>query len=352
MNLKKTSIAALLLLPLPLVGFISRGDAVAFEPAEGTSVSKSLTLEATFYLDDMSMVVDGQEMPGDMFGGGMDQAMLVSVAMGVTDEYVKSGSNRMQSLLRTYDDLSLEVGVESDSQDVEKFGDLEGSTVSFKWDDESDEYTKSFHESEGDEAILEALEADMDFLALLPEGEVSEGDTWEVKGEGLHSIFFPGGMPVDPSGGETAADAQEMAELFKEELEGQLKEAFGEFTVECTYKGASNRGDTRLGTIAFKFEGEADIDLTEVVMAAIELQGGEMGIEADLTATLGLEFDGEGTLIWGLADGHVSNFAMESELIVNVAVDGEVDAMGESHSFDLSAEVSGEATWSMETDAE
>lgn len=351
--MKATRITAtsLLFLSLPLVGFLPREDAVAFEPSEGATVSKELNFEGSFYMDDVSVIFDGNEMPSEMMGA-MDEAIVVNAVIAVTDEYVSSSKGKQLTLLRTYDDLTLEGGIESDSEDMEEFGELVGSTVSFKWNADTEEYDKTYHEGEGDEDLLENLEVDMDFLVLLPDGEVSEGDTWEASGEDLGNIFFPGGMPANPSGGEDSPEAEELGELFKEEIEGQLEDAFGDFVVNCTYKGTRDEGGTQVGVIEFKFEGEADLDLTELILAAIDLQAGEMGIEADLTATVGFEFDGEGMLLWNLKGGHVAGFEMSQDLVVTVDLEGDVDAMGEAHSFEVSAEVSGEMAWALEASSE
>jgi hypothetical protein len=86
-----------------------------------------------------------------------------------------------------------------------------------------------------------------------------------------------------------------------------------------------------------------------LIQSAIDLQAGEMGVEADITATVGFEFEGEGTLLWNLRAGHVFGFEMSGDITLSVDVEGDIDAMGESHSIEMSAEASGEASWSLET---
>lgn len=346
MNATKTS-ASLLLLSLPLLGFIAREDKVSFHPTEGASVEKELSLELTFYMDDMSVVMDGNEMP--IPPQGLDQAVTVNAVMSVTDEYVKSKTNKILTLLRSYDELSLEAGLESESENVDKFADLEGSTIAFAWDEETGEYTKTYHDSDGEEELLENLDVDMDFLVLLPDDEVSEGDTWEASGETLATIFLPGGLVIGSSGEAMDETAEELSELVKEELGGQLESAFEDFVIKCTYGGTRDEDGTDVGVIAFVFEGSTDLDLTELILAAIDLNAGEIGLEADITATVSFEFDGEGTLLWDMKGGHVQGFEMEGEIIMTVDIEGDVDVMGESHSFEMSAEASGEANWSLTT---
>ncbi len=345
MNLTKTLPVVLPLAALPLLAFANRADKVSFEPAEGSASSKELNFSATFYLDDLSMVVDGSELPAEMMGGAMDEGLMINATVGVTDEYVESKNGKQQELLRTFDELSLEAGPESESEVVDDFTELEGSTVSFKWDADEDDYIKSFHDGDGDEDILENLDVDMDFLALLPDGEVEKGDTWEASGEQLGTVFFPGGMPANPGADEE--EAEEMAELFREEMEGQLTDAFGEFVIECTYNGSREVDGVTVGEISFVFDGETSLDLSDLIQSVIDLMAGEQGIEADISATISMEFEGKGTMLWDLRGGHVNEFEMGGDITLFADVEGEVDAMGESHTMEMSAEMSGEAEWSM-----
>ncbi|MFT7667835.1 MAG: hypothetical protein ACI8X5_000520 [Planctomycetota bacterium] len=346
MNITKTLSVALPLIVLPLLAFASREDKVSFSPAEGATVSKELSLEATFYVDDLNVVVDGQELPAEMLGAAMEEGMMVTALVGVTDDYVKTREGRQSVLHRTYDELTLEAGPESEPESVDDFAELEDSTVAFVWDGEADEYIKSFHESEGNEDVLENLEVDMDFLALLPDGEVSEGDTWEVSGDDLGNIFFPGGMPADLGGGEDE-NAEEITELVEEAMEEQMAEAFGDFAITCTYAGSRDEDGVNVGVITFKFESEASLDLSDVIQSVIDLQAGEQGLEVSLTATIGLEMEGEGTLLWNLRGSHVQGFEMSTDVTTFMDMEGEMDMAGQSHSMELSAEISGEAAWEL-----
>lgn len=346
MNVTKSFSIILPLATLPLLAFALRADKVSFQPAEGATATKELNFSTTFYMDDLTMIVDGNEMPSEMMGGAMDEGILINATIGVTDEYVETRNGKQATLLRTYDELTLEAGPESEAEIVDEFAELEDTTVSFKWDSDSEEYVKSFHESDGEEDLLENLDVDMDFLALLPDDEVSEGDSWEASGEQLATVFFPGGMPANPQSEEEGAE--EMAELVREEMEGQLTEAFGEFTIECTYSGSKEMDGVTVGEIKFDFDGETSIDLSDLIASVIDLQAGDQGIEADVSATISLEFEGKGTMLWNMRAGHIHSFEMAGDITMFADVDGEIDAMGESHSMELSAEISGEATWEMD----
>lgn len=336
--------ASALALPL-LVAFGARADKLAFGPEDGSTLDKTLSLEVSLYVDDLSMIVDGQDV-GGMMMGELDEALSFSVLVNVTDEYVKSANGKHLELLRTFNELSAEGGTESDREAADGIDALEDSTILFKWNEEEGVYKKSYHDSEGDEALLENLEVDMDLLQLLPSGEVSVGDTWEMDGTKALTLFVPGGMP----GGGGESD-NEVMELVNQELESQFDEAFEDFTIECTYKGLKEDGDSSYGEIAFEFEGEGAIDLSELLMALVDLQaeGAEMEIDADITAGLDLSFKGSGTLLWDPKSGHLHSYEMSCEMTLLADVNAAIDVMGQSQEFEASAELSGTGAWTMTT---
>lgn len=343
-----------LLLPvivLPLLAFSSREDKVAFAPSAGATAAKEMNLTATLYLDDMRMVVDGNEMPAEMMGEAMDEGLLIDMTIGVTDEYAKTEDGRPVQLLRTYDVLSMEAGPESESESVDEFGEMEDMTISFSWDEDTEEYVKSVvGDDEGDADLLENLEVDMDFLALLPTEEVSEGDTWEAKGDAIGTVFLPGGMPASSDVDEEGMD--EIQSLFESTLEEQLGDSFEDFAIQCTYKGSSEDEGVNVGAIEFRFEGDMEMDMSDMIQEVISMQAGDADFDASMTALIMGEFEGEGTLLWNLDAGHMHAFEMEGDLVLTLDVEGDIDAMGESHSLEMSLEASGELAYDMSSSPE
>ena len=51
-----------------LASWSYRADSLAFAPEDDTSVDKQLTFDMTVYMDDLSMLVDGNDMGGMMMG--------------------------------------------------------------------------------------------------------------------------------------------------------------------------------------------------------------------------------------------------------------------------------------------
>ena len=63
MNIRRSfPLAAALSVPL-LLALHPRGDELSFSPEDGSTLSKELELDMTFNLEDISMTVNGQEMP-------------------------------------------------------------------------------------------------------------------------------------------------------------------------------------------------------------------------------------------------------------------------------------------------
>jgi len=349
MNARHCTALALATLPLFLAS-TPRGEVVAFKPEDGSRLSKELAIDLTFYLEDISVSQNGQELPPEMLGGAMDEGLVFKALIGVTDEYVKSARGRHLELLRTFDALSLEAGPESESESVDEFEKLEDTTVRFKWDEEEGEYARSFHESTGDEGLLEMLDPDMDFLGLLPEDEVETGDAWEVSGpRKLAAIFLPGGLLA---AGPDDEKADEVLGMIREEIESQLSDAFENFAIRCTYKGARDEDGQEAGEIEFKFEGTGSLDLSDLLKELTDMQIEEAGggdFSADVVAGLEIEVSGQGKLLWNLDSGRVFGFDMSSELMLTADVEADVEAMGQSMKMELSAEVSGEGKWKMTT---
>lgn len=330
---------------LPLVlAFAPRADKVTFAPKDDSQVSREFSFKAALYVDDLRVTADGQEMPvpTDELSAGI----LFEVAMEVADRFVKSGEGRVLELVRTYEKIRGEAGPEGQTESMTDIDGLVDKPVRFRWNAGEEDYDVVYadEKASGKPELLESLAPDMDFTVLLPEAEVEKGAKWTARGDELALVFFPGGipgaLPDDPSG---------VGKMIEEALETQFAEAFRDFEIACTYQGARDEGGTRVGEIAFSFQGKVRIDLTDILRTAIEAQTSEVEVRIDITANLALEFEGTGTLLWNLAGGHAHTLDMNSEMVVNVEAEADIDAMGQQISGELSLEASVNAKWNMKT---
>ncbi|MEE8468435.1 MAG: hypothetical protein V3T22_08270, partial [Planctomycetota bacterium] len=244
---------------------------ISFAPGEGTSLTKTFTNTMVFGLDDMSMLMNGEEHP---MMPEIEMDMEVTSSTTITDEYVSMGRGRPQILRRTFDEIGTEMNLEmvieamgqSEEQNPSGAGTspLEGETVVFTWDDEDEEYKVTFPEdAEGDEDLLANLIEDMDLRVLLPDGEVSEGDSWDIPLAGLVDVLAPGGdlkldIDMDGAGAGMGSPPPEMMsnmrEMFGDMLEG---------SATATFSSTRDVDGTTVAVIDIEIDIDTARDMTE-----------------------------------------------------------------------------------------
>ena len=350
--MKNTQTLLLATLAAPaLLAFAPKADTVEFAPSDGTTVTKTFTTVMEFGLDDMSMLMNGEESP---MMPQMEMDMTMTSTVTVSDEYVSVEDGRPSELERTFDTISQEMDIEisvGDMGDQSVTGsgssELEGETVVFKWDEDAEEYELSFADDEGDEDLLENLTEDMDLRALLPEDEVSEGDTWDIPLAGLVDILAPGGdlkLDIDIDGeammGPDPTMMADMREMLADMLEG---EATGK------YLGSRDADGTTVGVIELTIEIDTarDMsDLLEEIMAEQGPEGFEMIIDR-VDVEFALETEGE--LLWDLRGGHVYSLSLEGDIAVAMDMEMGMDMGGQEISFEMSMEMTGTIAIEVET---
>jgi hypothetical protein len=342
MKLSRLALLACTSLPL-LLALSLPADDLSFHPAANTEAPKTLKIDMELNVKEMAFLIDGQPMPGDPLGQVTENALIVNMLVGVTEKYVETKDGKPVVLLRTYDKLKLDTEFGDDSTEVESFSEPEGKTISFKWDEEEGAYTKSYHESEGDEADLKELDVDMDLRALLPDKKVEKGDTWEVPAAKLGAVFLPGGMIAKSEGEEDA----EAFEKIRASLEEQFLDALKDFKVTCTYKGTKEDEGLNVGEITFAYDGKMKLDLGSLIEEAIDANRQEGMPEMDVKANLGVALKGDGTLLWNLAAGHMHNFEMhaDADMDVDMAVHMQMGDMTQNMS--LTGQAGSKINWEL-----
>ena len=317
---------------LPLGG----AEGLSFHPEEQSVLEKEFTIDALVELDEISITVNGDDMsdniPVDSVG------VEATVRALISDEYRKVGDGRPLELVRVFEELSVEYD-SGDDQGSESMDDLEGVSVLFQWDEEREDYDVSFTEdSEGaDEDILKGLLEDMDFRALLPDGDVDEGGSWEVDTSGIVSVLFPG-MRLD----DLSRLAGEEADEVPEEILDQLGSIPGGLEMSCEYAGLREEDGVTVAVVELTLEGESSLDFATVIAEAVELGEAEADIE---NATVEFSLEGAGQLLWNLEEGHMVAYSMEAELEVELVVSASVDVQGSSLDVEGDVLFLGEVTW-------
>lgn len=342
----RTLLTTLLAAPV-LLALTLPVDDVTFAPEAGSSVTRTYTSNNQFSLDEMEMSMNGQPMPMDL---EMSMDMSMDMSIEVTDTFVAVGAGRPDQLQRSYDALgaeahfSMEMAMMPDGgqdRDISSSSELEGKTVLFSWNEEDGEFGVAYHESEGDEDLLETLTEDMDFRALLPVGGVSAGDTWEIDPKDLISVLFPGGdtglRPDDDGGAEEMMPGMDGMGANMGEMLGDLLE--GEASAE--YIGTEEVDGVTVAVISFTLSISSSNDMTEMVEDNMaELPDGSPEISINYV-DVEIEMEGTGTLQWNLAANRAHSF--EAQGSMNTLMDmGMGVSMGDNEmEMEQSMEMSG-----------
>ena len=330
-----------------LFAFGPRSDQVTFQPEEGLSVTRAFTSETQISLDDFSMSMNGQPFPMEM---EMEMDMTMNLGIEVTDEFVAMSDGKPVKLRRGYDTIgsngtfAMEMAMMpggGDEKTIAASSELEGKTVLFTWNEDDGAYDVAYDESEGDEELLEDLEEDMDLRVLLPEGEVAEGDTWEIDVKGLASMLMPGGdVKLVPDDMEEEMDMMPGMDKFGDwsDMLGDLLEgnASGE------YKGTTEVDGVKVGVIAISISISSSNDMTEKIEEVMD----EMpdGVE-DMSINhvdIELEMEGEGTLHWDLEGGLAHSFEISGTMNTIMDMGMSVSAGDQNMDIEQTMEMSGD----------
>lgn len=324
------------------------GEKVAFQPRAGSSVTKTFTIGGDYSLDELSLIVNGQDVGGMI--GELAMSLKLENRYEITDTYKAVADGRPTELVRAFDELASHMTMEltpapAEMPDFESASELEGKSVAFRWDAEKQEYERTFTAEGGDEALLEDLEEDMDLRIFLPAAEIAEDESWTVELARLESVIMPGGnlgfRPKDMPDEDGMKMFEEIFGNFGDEL-GDLLD--GE--CKCTYKGAREEGGVKMAEIAIELEVATTLDLSElldkVIRAAIDQSGAGDMVEFSLeTADLSLDFEGTGTLLWDLGAGRAHSFQLAGDANIGMDLDVSIEAEGESQNMDAELELSG-----------
>ena len=349
-------VAALALVAVPLLtSSEQRGTEIAFGVSSGTTVTKTFQITTDVTMDSFDMTMNGQEPP---MMPSMDLTVRNEVTMVFEDTYSEVKDGRPTSISRTFETLSgegestmeMEIMGETTNEDqsVELNSALEGETVEFKWDEKDESYETVLPDgSPLEEEDVEGLLEDTDFRALLPDGEVSEGDEWEIDVSMLQGLLAPGGDTLlipeetddESSMGMGSNDMGDLNDYFNEDCEG-------EFT--AVYDGMQKTDDGEFAAIKFTFEISNAVDITERVQESLEdselPEGvGEMEVEH---VDLEVAYEGEGVLLWDLKAGHFHSYEASGDFEMLTDQGMLIEAMGQEMAIEQTMEFSGSLTYS------
>lgn len=329
---------------------------IEFAPKAGSSLTKTFVSTTTMEMDDMAMTMNGEPSP---MMPDIEMSMEMVATTVVSDEYIALAAGQPKKLSRTYDAVGSELEMdvvmnmmgeeESQSPNGSGSSELEGSTVIFTWNDEDGEYELSFPEGEeGDADLLENLSEDMDYRALLPEGELAEGESYDIDLLGLVDVMAPGGdlkieMEVDGAQAGMGPDPAMMSDFrqfFEDAVEGS---ATGKFVEMRDVDGTS------VAVIELEMEVAASADMSD--MAAEAMGGEELPAEMSIDRMdLTMSFEGTGELLWNVAAGHAHSLSLQADLEIGMDMAMGMDMGGQSMDLGMEMAMSGTIKSSMETE--
>jgi len=343
------TLLGLLAAPLLLSALPTR-DTIAFAPEDGTSVTVTFLTTSEMTLDDMQMLMNGQEnamMPS------IEMDMITTTENQFTDTYERMAKGQPARLKRTYDSIqtaingetTMEMMGEEQSEDLAGSGtsELEGVSVLFNLKD--GEYIKSWPEGEeGDDELLEDLLEDVSLRRMLPEGDVSEGESWDIDLSIMLDLLAPGGdlsLELEMEGGDNAMslgpDTDMMSDI-REMLGGNMDGAItGKLTGYRDVEGA------RVAVIEIDIEVDCTTDMVDMMREKIEESlPPEAGVEVDLSSVdVSYVMEGDGELLWNASAGHIAGVSLEMEVAMSMEMAMGMDAGGQQMDMEMAMEMSG-----------
>ena len=308
----KLLLAALVFAFLP-----PQADSLAHGVAKGTKLTKSNSVSFEAELQHASIKVDGRELPAEVIEK-FEMTMSIATEEQVEDEYVSLDGARPTELVRHYEKASqreklhtIFPGAKPKDEDNTVESPLVDHAVVFTWDPKAEKYTRAYRGDEAEKALLEKLEAEMEFAEILPPGKVEVGDTWKLDAKSFKAITAPGGSLSYPKKSKSDRDPLD------DHMHG---------TIEARYDG-SREVDGR--TLAV-------IHLHADVAAAREPDESD---ESPMKLEIGLDLQGE--YLWDGAHGHLASFELEGPAKFTLSGSKEVEAKDKKLMMELKFELEG-----------
>jgi hypothetical protein len=329
MNLYRSALLGLLAAASAPAGELS------FAPREGARVKKTFVQEITTKLKEMRQSIDGEPLEA----AEVEQPTLELESretITVVDQYVRVGAGRPLELVRNYEEVGskssrdVRLGDEGEQAQEEQGSPLEGRSVRFTWNESGERYEREFVGGEGDDALLEDLDEDMDLRDWLPGEEARGAESWEVPLKAFRYHLFAGGLDLEPVDGEAESDG----ELAEPSTQDYLDHATG--AIRATRVEGGEGADPDLERLQVEIELETWVEFERQEQSA--------------TTRIEIAYDLEGELVWNRAEGRIERFEVEGEYDETIV--NSVELEGESGSIDLVETLifTGRARYAVETE--
>lgn len=333
--MRTSTYAAAIAVPALLAFTTIAPETISFAPKAGTTVTKTFTTVTEMELEDAEVLMGGQPAPI----GEAEMAMESTLSITVSDTYGPMADGQLEKLSRTFDSIGHETEMDmtmgmAQEMAVEGTSPLEGKTVEFVWNEKDGEYEITFAEGEeGEPEDLEGLDIEMDLTGLLPDEDISVGESYEIDTMALAQIISPGGDPafemeVDGSAGGgpvPGADPGQMGDFsafFQDTLEGDASGKLVEIR---------DADGVKVAVIELEFDVTGSADLTEMVAESMQ-NNDELppGVSMDVDRMeMAMTYEAKGELLWNLDAGHVHSLEIEgdatTEMDMGMTINGEME---------------------------
>lgn len=316
-----------------------------FQPRAETVLTRTTTWSVTTETTDIEVLENGepsQSVPA--VRAEVDSELTLTTI----DRHVRAATNQPLELVRTYDEIGLELegglALGEDAPAIPLSGEgeseLEGIAVHFEYDPDTERWKKRYAEDyEGREELLEPLRAEAEFLGLLPgdPAEVEVGDRWEIDLDRLEEILVPGGhLPLERETELAALEGVLDPMLLPGPFELLDGDRDGEFVarLEAVEDGVA--------VIALELDVEIASDQQQTIVDLLDPALPE-GARAEVKrAPYLLRLEGKGTLRWDLEAYHARSLTLTSDVEIRSELSVQVDIGGDSLRFDLNETRAGE----------
>jgi hypothetical protein len=292
--------------------------------AKDETRTRTFTSTMVMSVTDLAMTVNGEEIDTERMRGGESTT---SFTLSVKDVFEDADGARATKIRRTFDAANQKTeraagggggpgGGRGGARELTSA--LVGEDVIFTFDAETREYVASLPEdSTADPKLLEGLAADLEFAALLPEGDVEVGAEWDVPLEVFAAFIRPAGnlhlAPVSTGEGEgeRRGGGRRGSSPVPEDLG---VDGLHEGSIKARLVEVAGDGRARVAHIEFVLDLSAKFDMAdEIEPVTRETGDGEVTITT-LDAVLTRKLEGKGKLEWSMERGALVALTIEGDL--------------------------------------
>ncbi|WP_145197667.1 hypothetical protein [Planctomycetes bacterium Poly30] len=324
-----------------------------FLPGADLQIERVYTWRETSATTSAEILLDGektQDVPT------VTSELKSEASLSVVDTFFRSDVNRPLHLRRMFEDIAYEssgnlrldmgAGVAELAISCDGDSELDGAAVEFLWDDDSEAYVKKFAEDyDGDDDLLEGLDPDGDFIALLPvpDRDIEVGSSWKVEASALRRVLLPGGrLPMERESDMDAVDGAFDPLVMPGVMETLDGDASGGMSVRLV------SAEDGTMTLELLVEVEFVSDQAEAVgdmLGTVAPEDVDVELEsATYTSTL----EGKGTLVWDTLNHFARSFRLDLETGLDVQIAVHVEGMGIDAPFELKEKREGTLRLDME----